>query len=255
MLYPDTGQVAVIRLAAGELTPELLQEHGWDAHPSTVKGHVRGLRLEPPVRTSKARFSGTCSMGAFSYAVDGKFYSTSIGRYCSIAKGINIGQFNHPVSFLSTNPTFFQKTFKIKTGSQFSDKREYDNYEPRQDDCRAAVQDVTRTTVIGHDVWIGYGVVVIAGVTIGHGAVIGANSVVTKDIPPYCVVAGAPARIIRKRFPDEIIDRLLAAGWWNYAPWQLKGVAAADPVASLEVIESMVRDDVPAYRPKVLVVD
>ena len=70
--------------------------------------------------------------------------------------------------------------------------------------------------VIGNDVWIGYEAVILAGVTIGDGAVIGARAVVTKDIPPYTIVVGVPAKPIRKRFSQETIDLLLKIKWWNW---------------------------------------
>ena len=70
--------------------------------------------------------------------------------------------------------------------------------------------------VIGNDVWIGYEAVVLAGVTIGDGAVIGTRAVVTKDVPPYTIVGGVPAKFIRKRFPQETIDSLLKIKWWNW---------------------------------------
>lgn len=70
--------------------------------------------------------------------------------------------------------------------------------------------------MIGNDVWIGYEAVVMAGVTIGDGAVIGTRAVVTKDVPAYTIVGGIPAKTIRKRFPDETIDALLALKWWDW---------------------------------------
>jgi virginiamycin A acetyltransferase len=71
-------------------------------------------------------------------------------------------------------------------------------------------------TVVGHDVWLGYSALVLPGVTIGHGAVVAAASVVTSDVPPYAVVGGNPARVIRPRFSEEDIERLLRAAWWNW---------------------------------------
>jgi virginiamycin A acetyltransferase len=71
-------------------------------------------------------------------------------------------------------------------------------------------------TIVGHDVWLGYSALVLPGVTIGDGAVIAAASVVARDVPPYAMVAGNPARVIRSRFSDEDIERLLRAAWWNW---------------------------------------
>ncbi len=77
--------------------------------------------------------------------------------------------------------------------------------------------------VIGHDVWIGYGATLMAGVRVGHGAVIGAMSVVTADVPPYAVVAGNPARVIRRRQPQDVVERLLALAWWD---WPIETITA-----------------------------
>ena len=73
-------------------------------------------------------------------------------------------------------------------------------------------------TVVGNDVWIGYEAVILAGVKIGDGAIIGARAVVTKDVPPYTIVGGVPAKFIRKRFSDEVIDALLRLKWWELPP-------------------------------------
>ena len=76
--------------------------------------------------------------------------------------------------------------------------------------------------VIGNDVWIGYEAIVLSGVTIGDGAIIGTRSVVTKDVPPYTIVGGIPAKPIRKRFSDEVISKLLELQWWNWSENRIK---------------------------------
>ncbi len=124
-----------------------------------------------------------------------------IGKFCSIACGAKFifNSANHTLSSLSTYPfpLFFE---------EWGLKREEvtDSWDNKGD------------IVIGNDVWIGYEAVVMAGVTIGDGAIIGTRAVVTKDVPPYTIVGGVPARMIRKRFPDETILELLKIRWWDW---------------------------------------
>lgn len=130
-----------------------------------------------------------------------------IGKFCSIACGAKFifNSANHCLSSLSTYP------FPI-----FFEEWDLD------------VKDITKTwdnkgdIVIGNDVWIGYEAVILAGVTIGDGAVIGARAVVTKDIPPYTIVGGVPAKPIRKRFTQEMIDYLLKIKWWNWSEERIR---------------------------------
>ena len=123
-----------------------------------------------------------------------------IGKFCSIACGAKIlfNSANHTLSSLSTYPfpLFFEEWgLEKKDVTKAWDKK----------------GDI----VIGNDVWIGYEAVILAGVTIGDGAIIGTRAVVTKDVPPYTIVGGVPAKPIKKRFSDEIISALLEIQWWN----------------------------------------
>ena len=119
---------------------------------------------------------------------------TTIGRYCNTAYTIRVFNRNHPCEFKSMHAFFFNS----KTG--YCDK-DLVAYKP---------------LTIGHDVWMGYGSVIVPAVcTIGTGSVIAAGSIVTKDVPPYAIVAGNPARILRYRFPPEVIEELLASRWWD----------------------------------------
>lgn len=124
-----------------------------------------------------------------------------IGKFCSIACGAKFlfNSANHALHSLSTYP------FPI-----FFEEWGLD---------RAHVKDawdMKGDILIGNDVWIGYEAVILAGVTIGDGAIIAARAVVTKDVPPYTIVGGVPAKPIRKRFPDKTIERLLALKWWDW---------------------------------------
>lgn len=125
-----------------------------------------------------------------------------IGKFCSIACGAKFifTSANHTLSSLSTYP------FPIFFEEWGLDKKNITNAWDNKGDI-----------VIGNDVWIGYEAVILSGVTIGDGAIIGARAVVTKDVPPYTIVGGVPAKPIRKRFSEEMIASLLEIKWWNWS--------------------------------------
>lgn len=130
-----------------------------------------------------------------------------IGKFCSIACGAKFlfNSANHTITSLSTYP------FPLFFEEWDSDIREV-----------TAAWDNKGDIVIGNDVWIGYEAVILAGVTVGDGAIIGTRAVVTKDVPPYTVVGGVPARPIKKRFPDETVAALLKLRWWDWPTDQIK---------------------------------
>ena len=138
---------------------------------------------------------------------DCSFINCTVGRFCSIASRVVVGGARHPIEYVSTSPVFLSHKESIK--KKFS-RHEY-HWEAR--------------TLIGSDVWIGEGVFVKGGITIGTGAVIGMGSVVTKDVPPYAIFAGNPARLIRFRFSDEVIRGLLQSEWWNFSDEELQASA------------------------------
>ncbi|MEO1554813.1 MAG: CatB-related O-acetyltransferase [Pseudomonadota bacterium] len=174
--------------------------------------------IETPVRISECRIFHDFSIGAFTYLSGGFFYHTHIGRYGSFANGLHIGQGNHPIDWLSTHPFQYQP-MKYAVGAGFRDR---DIYFEDADKADNSIVTKPERTTIGHDVWIGYGAYIRNGVTIGDGAVIGARSIVTKDVPPYAVVVGHPAKVVKYRFDEKIIGRLMAVKWWRFAPWQLR---------------------------------
>ena len=142
-----------------------------------------------------------------------------IGKFCSIACGAKFlfNSANHSLASLSTYPF---PIFYEEWGLNIQDV--------------ATAWDNKGDIVIGNDVWIGYEAVVLAGVTIGDGAVIGARAVVTKDVPPYAVVGGVPARLIRRRFPDDTISALLALRWWDWPADKIKPRLSALQAGQIE---------------------
>lgn len=131
-------------------------------------------------------------------------YLASIGSFTSIANGVVLGGARHPMEWVSTSPVFYAGRDSVK--AKFAEHK----LTPP-----AGVR-------IGHDVWIGRSAIVLAGVTVGDGSVIGAGSVVTKDVPPYAIVAGNPARLIRYRFDENVIQKLKEINWWNFSETRLK---------------------------------
>jgi len=151
-----------------------------------------------------AFFAG--DMGYGSYIGEYSNIIGKVGRYCSIGGNVTILSLTHPVKRnVSTSPCFYstkkQAGFTYVKNQKFSESR--------------FVEGEKYPVIIGNDVYIGYGVIIIAPVVIGDGAVVAAGSVVTKNVEPYSIVAGNPAKTIRKRFEDEEIEKLLAIRWWD----------------------------------------
>lgn len=132
--------------------------------------------------------------------------SSNIGKFCSIATNVTIGLAAHPTHMVSTNPVFYDNTQPLPFF--FTEQKEFNN--------------IMATTYIESDVWIGQNVMIKSGVTIGVGAVVGAGSIVTKDVRPYSVVVGVPAKHIKYRFEKEIREKLLTSVWWTFDDVKLK---------------------------------
>ena len=125
---------------------------------------------------------------------------TTIGNFCSFGRRVVLGHGIHPINFLSTSPYFYLNVFKYQRESM-----------PMHEEFLEEIPPIH----IGNDVWIGDGVFVKNGITIGDGAIIGARVVVTKDIPPYAIAVGNPAKVIRYRFDAQTIKDLLETKWWD----------------------------------------
>lgn len=123
----------------------------------------------------------------------------SIGKFCSIAGGTKVGMPMHPIEFVSTSPIFYSPN--NATGTKWVERNDYFN-------------EFQRCTV-GNDVWIGSNAIVMGGVKIGDGAVVAAGAVVTKDVPPYAIVGGVPAKLIKYRFNESVREVLEQSKWWE----------------------------------------
>ncbi|MCF0193567.1 MAG: CatB-related O-acetyltransferase [Bacteroidaceae bacterium] len=144
------------------------------------------------------------TIGRHSYVgYNSEIHNCEIGAFCSIANNIVVGGAKHPLDWVSTSPVFYN--VGGGTGKHIGNLE----IEP------------LKRTIIGNDVWIGSCVLIMQGVHVGDGAVIGAGSIVTKDVPPYAIVAGNPAKILRYRFDEKMIGSLLTSKWWELSDEEL----------------------------------
>lgn len=137
---------------------------------------------------------------------DSDVSNTSIGKFCSIASNVRINPGNHPLERVSSHHFTYRGSY----------------YGMGEDDTSIFKWRTSKPVTIGHDVWIGHGAVILAGVSIGNGACVGAGSIVTKDVPPYSIVVGNPARLLRQRFTDEQITNLEKLAWWDWSYAEIK---------------------------------
>jgi phosphonate metabolism protein (transferase hexapeptide repeat family) len=195
-----------------------------DYYPPVVNGKMKlVLGEEPHIHPScvviDSRIGSWAALGENTCLVESDFadYSytagnvqiiySEIGKFCSIANSVRINPGNHPKWRVTQHHMTYRRT-QYGLGEQ--DDLEF--FQWRKD----------HKCVIGHDVWLGHGVVVMPGVTIGTGAVVGSGAVVTRDIGPYEIAVGVPARVIKKRFDEETIRKILGSEWWNWSREKLE---------------------------------
>lgn len=178
---------------------------------------IRGKVIVEPYATMAGN-KAFVSCGAFSFVQSMFGPPTRIGRYCSISWAVSIMAGDHPTSHISTHPFTYRDYFERRIKQDFGESASIAKFNADRG-----------PVVIGNDVWIGQNVLLRNGVNIGHGAVVAAGSVVVKDVPPYAIVGGNPAKIIRYRFDENTIEKLLSSSWWDYHCKDFSGLQVADP--------------------------
>lgn len=206
----------------------------FDEHNAMANGvkDYRGLKVtsgyEPPpnfrfergVSLGKCEIFGGVAFGMYSYMNSGVVRSSVIvGRYCSIGRNVTLGSGSHDYAAISTS-SFFKK-----------------NSNPPV--IRWADAEKRIRTFIGHDVWIGDNAYIMSGVTVGDGAVVAAGAVVTRDVAPYSIVAGIPARHVKWRFADDVILRLRAVRWHEFDPEILREIDVGNIDLCLSELENL----------------
>ena len=170
---------------------------------------VLGSEIHPTAKVNAGCNIVKSSFGRYSYCgYDCQMVNSDIGSFCSVADRVYIGAAEHPMEWVSTSPVF-ENTKHSGPTKRF---------------VRIDLPPAKRT-IVGNDVWIGYGAVIKQGVCIGHGAVVGSGAVVTRDVPPYAIVGGVPARVIRYRFDKDTIAALLESKWWEMSDEEIQKYA------------------------------
>lgn len=184
-----------------EQLKEIIEDIKQNCYPNTIpKTTIIGQKV---LICNTAQICDFCKIGDRSAVMDGTTVGEGsvIGKFCCIGRNVVIGPNQHPQNFLSTH------TFQYGN--------EYNNFNVI--DFKSQIP-----TIIGNDVWIGTNVILMGGITVGDGSIIGAGAVVTRNVEPYSIVVGVPAKIIKYRFSKDIIDKLLELKWWDIEEIYLK---------------------------------
>jgi acetyltransferase-like isoleucine patch superfamily enzyme len=196
-----------MRISFDRQSPTKLRKHGIGLSFSTPKDIPDDFAAETPSIIAGTIYGNLpVKIGAFSTSFGGQLRNVEIGRYCSLSGELQTGLDEHPIDWVTSSMVSYVRN--IHGWQDFLGRPDY-----CPTDGHSGQRGLTR---IGNDVWSGLGVVIRTGVTVGDGAIIGARSLVLNDIPPYAIVGGAPAKLIRYRFPQKIIEGLQGLAWWRF---------------------------------------
>jgi acetyltransferase-like isoleucine patch superfamily enzyme len=174
-------------------------------------------------------------MGVFSFSNSSLHGHMRIGRYCSIATRVEVLGERHPMEWATTSAFAYTDDPPLHISPAIKALQEMEpEFRMR------TYQQPDPTVTVGHDVWIGQEVSISRGVTIGSGAVVGARALVTKDVPPYAVVVGQPARVVKYRFNEDLIERFLRLEWWRFRPELLRKGPIDEPDRFLDFVDERV---------------
>lgn len=181
----------------------------WAKGLKKIKGSaIRNSKIDSTSKIESGSHIINTVMGKHSFCgYNCEIINTEIGSFCSIANGVIIGGGMHPYDWVSMSPVFYEGRDSVK--AKFSEHQ----------------RDPVKKTIIGHDVWIGQNTLIKQGVHIGTGAVVGMGSVVTKNVSPYAIVVGSPAKEIKKRFDSKLIEKIINSKWWEFNDKKLASFA------------------------------